>query len=144
VVLESFLGVIADAELISTPLDPMDKILFMVMLVESATDIDRDSHLLFLMAKTYSDVSGEYMVDQIAGLSGLLTLQTDAERDIYIKGIANKTAATSIKVKKLAAERQKKYEFASFNRQEQYMDFIEQGMIQEELEFLGGIGIGKR
>lgn len=56
------------------------------------------------MAKTYSDISGEYMVDQIAALFGLLALQTDIERDAYLKQIASKTNATLVKMKELATE----------------------------------------
>jgi hypothetical protein len=144
VILESFLGVIADAESMNTPMDPIDKTLFLVMLVEAATDIDRDSHLLFLMAKTYTDVSNEYMIDQIAGISGLLTLQNDADRDAYIKGVATKAKATTIKVKNLATERQRKYELVSFARQEQYMEYIQEGIIQEELSLFGSSVIGRR
>jgi hypothetical protein len=107
------------------------------MLVESAKDIDRDSHLLFLMAKTYFDISNKYMIDQIAGMAGLLSLQNDAARDTYVKEVANESRATSTKVKDLAAERQRQYELVNFNRQEQYMEFIREGMIQ-------GVVIGRR
>ncbi len=142
--LENFIGAITDADVIGKPLDPFDKTLFITMLVEAATDIDRDSHLLFLMAKTYTDVSNEYMVNQIAGLAGILTLQSNAERDAYVKEMADKAKATSIEIRNLAIERQEKYELANSNRQEQYMEFIEQAMIQEELNLLGGIGVGRR
>ncbi len=50
----------------------------------------------------------------------------------------------STKVKNLAAERQRKYELTSFNRQEQYIEFIQEAMMQEELSMAGGIGIGRR
>ena len=125
-------------------LSQLDQTLFTTMLVESAKDIDRDSHLLFLMAKTYSDVSNEYMIDQIAGLSGVLMMQNDSERDAYVKRIASESRATSTKVKALAAERQKVYELANSNRRQQYMQFIEEGMLQEDLNILGGVGIGRR
>ncbi len=69
--LENFIGAITDADVIGKPLDPSDKTLFIMMLVEAVTDIDRDTHLLFLMAKTYMDVSDEYMVKQLVGLSNL-------------------------------------------------------------------------
>jgi hypothetical protein len=137
VVLQDFLGVIYAAESMGTQLNPIDQTLFVVMLVESAKDIDRDSHLLFLMAKTYFDISNKYMIDQIAGMAGLLSLQNDAARDTYVKEVANESRATSTKVKDLAAERQRQYELVNFNRQEQYMEFIREGMIQ-------GVVIGRR
>jgi hypothetical protein len=130
VVLQDFLGVIYAVESMGKQLNPIDQTLFVVMLVESAKDIDRDSHLLFLMAKTYFDISNKYMIDQIAGMAGLIYLQNDAARDTYVKEVANESRATSIKVKDLAAERQRQYELVNFNRQEQYMEFIREGMIQ--------------
>jgi len=144
VTLENFIGAITDADVVGRPLDPSDNTLFVTMLVETATDIDRDTHLLFLMAKTYTDVSNEYMISQIAGLSGLVALESNAERDAYVKEMAEKAKAISIEIRNLSIERQEKYELANSNRQEQYMEFIEQAMIQEELGLLSGIGIGRR
>lgn len=126
------------------PMSPIDQTLYVTLLVESATDIDRDSHLLFLTAKTYVDVSNEYMLDQIASISGLLYLQTDAARDTYLNQVMQKTAATTRKVKDLAADRQRKYQLANFARQAQYMDFMEQEIISESIYLSGAIGIGRR
>ena len=125
-------------------MDPSDKTLYVGMLVETATDIDRDSHQLFLMAKTYTDVSNEYMIGQIAGLSGLLSIQNNADRDAHVQALTNKSRDTSMKIKNLVTERQQQYELASFNRQAQYMVFIEEATRQEELGLLSGIGIGRR
>ncbi len=61
--MENFLGTISDMESIGESLSLIEQTLYTELLVETATDIDRDSHLLFLMAKTYFDVSSEYMVD---------------------------------------------------------------------------------
>ncbi|CAF1508175.1 unnamed protein product, partial [Adineta steineri] len=144
VILDNFLGVIADAEKINQGLNLMDQTLYVMMLVQAATEIDQDSHLLFLTAKTYTDISNEYMVDQIAGISGLLALQTDSQRDIYVKQMVQKAETTAQKVKDLAADRQRKYHLASFDRQEQYMEFMQLGMIEEQIDILGGVGIGKR
>ncbi|CAF2251726.1 unnamed protein product [Rotaria magnacalcarata] len=143
VILQDFLGAISDVEFIGKPLDPIDQTLFLVLLVESVTDIDRDSHLLFLMSKTYSDVSKKYMIDQIAGLAGALAIQSNDERDNYVKEVANKSQTISNQVKDLATERHKEYEMTNLFRQEQYMQYIQEGMLQE-LNNLGGMGIGRR
>ena len=58
------------------------------------------------------------MFDQIAGVSCLLSLQTDNERDIYLKQMANRTRATSVKIKNLATELQRNNELMDFERQE--------------------------
>ncbi|CAF1313407.1 unnamed protein product [Rotaria sordida] len=144
VIMENFLGVIADAETINKPLDPIDKMLYMTMLIEAATDIDRDSHLLFLMAKTYSDVSNEYMINQIAGISGFLTLQTNEEREAYLQSVSNKTETIASQIIQLAAQRQLKYEEVSFARQLEYEQFIEESEVHEITDLFGGIGVGKR
>ncbi|CAM4950534.1 unnamed protein product [Rotaria socialis] len=143
VILQDFLGAISDVELMGRPLDPIDQTLFLVLLVESVTDIDRDSHLLFLMSKTYSDVSKKYMIDQIAGLAGALAIQSNDERDIYVKEVANKSKTISNQVKELATERHKDYEMTNLFRQQQYMQYIQEGMLQE-LNNLDGMGIGRR
>jgi hypothetical protein len=130
-------------ESVGKSLDLIDKTLYTVYLVETITDIDRDSHLLFLMAKTYFDVSSEYIVDQIASISGLLAIQDDAERDAYVKEVAMNSKATSEKVKELAAERQRNYELASFRRQNQYMQFIQEATVHEEGKGANEIGIEK-
>lgn len=142
--MENFLGVIADAEKINQQLDMMDKILYITMLVEAATDIDRDSHLLFLMAKTYTDISSRYMESQIAGISGLLTIQTPSERELFLQSIANATVGIAEQIKGIATDRQSKYEDVNFARQLEYMEFIEESTKHEAIDILGGIGIGKR
>ncbi|CAF0808871.1 unnamed protein product [Adineta ricciae] len=144
VILEDFLGVIADVQSIGQSLDPIDKAVFVTMLAETAKDIDEDTHMLFLMANIYSNVSSKHLVDRIASLSGLLTIQNNAERDVYVKSVANTTQHTSLEIKRLAADRQKAYESASSVRQEQYMNLIQEVTLQEELDLLGGIGIGRR
>ncbi|CAF4043059.1 unnamed protein product [Rotaria sp. Silwood1] len=144
VIMENFLSAIAEAQAMDKPLDPMDQTLYTTMLVESATDIDRDSHQLFLIAKTYSNVSSEFMVNQVAGLSGFLILQTDAERNAYLQAMANKTTTISNRVKQLATERQIEYELANLARQEQYLKFLQEAALHEVVDIIGGIGIGKR
>ena len=142
--MEDFLGVIADYQSMGQSIESSDKELFTTLLVGAATDIDRDSHQLFLMAKTYLDVSSEYLVDQVAGLSGFLFLQNDADRETHLRAMGNKTMATSGRVKQLATDRQRVYELASFERQQQYADYIQEGTMQESLDLFGESGIGKR
>lgn len=93
------------------------------------------------MAKSYYDVSKEHMIDQIAGLGGVLALQNNDERDIYLQQVAGKTKTTSNKIKNLATERQREYSLMNLDRQKQYMQFIQEGMLQE-LNNLGTANIG--
>jgi hypothetical protein len=60
-------------------------------------------------------------------------IQTDAERDAYVKDVTMKTKATSEKIKELATERQRNYALASLDRQDQYKEFIKRATIQEEM-----------
>ena len=129
--MERFLGTINDMESMGKSLELQDKTLYTVLLVEAATDIDRDSHLLFLMAKTYYDVSHEYMVDQINSVASFLMIETDAERDAYLRDIIMENQAISDRVKTLASERQNIYKLASASRQNQYIQFIQEETFQE-------------
>ena len=76
------------------------------MLVVSATKIDRDSHQLILMAKTYLDVSREFLVDKVAELGRFLLLQTDAERSAQLQILTSQRVAISNRVMELARQRQ--------------------------------------
>jgi hypothetical protein len=74
------------------------------------------------------------MVDQISSVSGLLVIQTDAERDAFIKGVAVKTKETTDKMKEISTQRQRAYELACLDRQDQYKQFIQQVNIRQGIE----------
>jgi hypothetical protein len=94
------------------------------LLVPSATTIESGAHLLFTMAKTYYAVSSEHMVNQIAGISRMLVLQTDEARNAQLQLASNNTLITSLKITQLAQERHALYLQETHNRQAEYTAYI--------------------
>jgi hypothetical protein len=125
-VLFEFIAVIDAMQLINGVLDDADREFYVSLLLDTADEIDRGAHLLYIMSKTYYDISSQYMVNQIAGISGLLLLQTNSERDSYLKQLAQDTLSTSSKVSRMALERKQQYEQRNKARQDEYERFIQQ------------------
>jgi hypothetical protein len=119
------------------PLEASDRELFVEMLSATSQEIERGAHLLFVMSKTYHDVSSEYMVNQIVGMNNLLYLQTDAERKAYLNSLSLNTTATSTKIIQLAQRRHNEYTVRNKARQEEYEQFLAK-LEAEELELLIG------
>jgi hypothetical protein len=125
-VLFEFIAVIDAMQLINGVLDDADREFYVSLLLDTADEIDRGAHLLYIMSKTYYDISSQYMVNQIAGISGLLLLQTNSERESYMKQLAQDTLSTSSKVSRMALERKQQYEQRNKARQDEYERFIQQ------------------
>ena len=132
-VLYKFINTIKDVALANEPLDAADREFFVTEMLQVADDIDRDAHLLYIMAKTYYDVSSQYMINQISRMPGLAVTQTDSEREIHLKQLGQDTLLTSAKVSRMALERKQQYEQRNRARQNDYKRFIQQ-LISEELE----------
>ena len=130
----NFLDIFAKIQSTGRPFDP----LLIKLLVQSATEIDRDSHELFLVAKSYFDVSSEFLINQAAGLADLLLLQTDGERDTRLKILANQRTAISNRVMEIAAERWRMHQAEFLERQQEYAAML------ESIALSGGVTIGKR
>ena len=125
-ILYEFIQVIEDTQAVSAVLDDADREFYVTLLLPAADDIDRGAHLLYLMAQTYYDVSQKYMMTQIAGISGLILTQTDAERTSRMKQIAQETTSTSAKVSRMALERRQEYDQRNKERQAHYKNFLQQ------------------
>jgi hypothetical protein len=78
-ILYEFVDTIKNVILIGGILDDADREFYVLNMLDVADDIDRGAHLLYIMAKTYYDVSNQYMINQIAGLAALAVIQTDSE-----------------------------------------------------------------
>ncbi|CAF3715450.1 unnamed protein product [Rotaria sp. Silwood1] len=124
IVVKDFVEVIQIAQTDNLLVDPIDREFFTEMLIPAATTIESGAHLLFTMAKTYYAVSSEHMIDQIAGISQLLTLQTDEARKAHLQQASNKTITTSLKITQMAQERHSIYLEKTRNRQAEYTAYI--------------------
>ena len=104
---------------------------------ETADEIDRGAHLLYLMATTYYDISKKYMINQISEMTGLVVIQTDSERQIRLKKLAQDTLDTSGKVSRMALERKQQYEQRNLARQEEYKRYLQQVTLNELTASIG-------
>ncbi|CAF4604140.1 unnamed protein product [Rotaria socialis] len=136
-ILFEFVAVIEATEMISGYLDDADREFYVTLLLQTADDIDRGAHLLYIMSKTYYDVSAKYMMNQIAGISGLLVTQTNEERENRMKQIAQETLSTSAKVSRMALERRQQYEQRNKERQDVYQQFIQEASLNEFQSSIG-------
>ena len=105
-------------------IDPSDREFFVEILSITCQEIERGAHLLYVMSKTYYDISSEYMVNQIASMNTLLLLETDTERSSYLHSLASNTTSTSTQIIRLAEERQNEYSSRNKERREEYERFL--------------------
>lgn len=130
-ILFQFISVIETTQIIDGVLDNADREFYVLLLLDSADEIEQGANLLYTMSKTYYDISSRYMMDRIAGISGLLVTQTDSERQHLMKQLANDTLTTSSKVSRMVLERKELYQQHNKARQNQYQQFIQQVLIDE-------------
>ena len=137
IVAYEFIKAIKEAQANNTLLEASDRELFVEVLSITSQEIERGAHLLYIMSKTYYDVSSEHMVDQIVRMNNLLLLQTDAERKSYLQSLSNQTTATSAKIIQLAESRQNEYVLRNKARQAEYEKFL-LNAAEEDLDLLIG------
>ena len=135
--MHGFIGALKEAQAQNLLLEPSDRELFMEIISITCQEIERGAHLLYVMSKTYYDISSEYMIDQIAGINGLLFLQTDSERLSSLRSLSLNTTSTSTRIKKLAQERHSEYNSRNKARREEYERFLAK-IAEEELDIFIG------
>jgi hypothetical protein len=131
------IGAIKDAQAHDLLIDPADREFFVEILSITCQEIERGAYLLYVMSKTYYDISSEYMIDKIASMNKLLLLQTDTERTAQLHLLSSNTTATSTQIIQLAQERQNEYTSRNKARRGEYEKFLIK-MAEEDLE--GSIG----
>ncbi|UJR06841.1 hypothetical protein I4U23_011129 [Adineta vaga] len=136
-ILFEFIGVIEETEMASGVLDDADREFYVTLLLGTADEIDRGAHLLYIMSKTYYDISHQYIMTQIAGISQFLLPQTDTERENRMKQIAQETLSTSAKVSRMALERRQQYDQRNEERRIAYEQFIQQVALEDLQSSIG-------
>ncbi|CAF3627324.1 unnamed protein product [Adineta steineri] len=125
-ILHEFVDTIKHVTLSDGVLDDADREFFVLQMRDAADEIEQAAHLLYIMSKTYYDVSNQYMMGQVAGISRLAVIQTDSERQTYMAQLAQDTLSTSAKVSRMVLERKQNYEQRNQARQYQLKQFIQQ------------------
>ncbi|CAF1682404.1 unnamed protein product, partial [Adineta ricciae] len=98
IIVHELIASIKEAQENNLLIDPSDRELFVEILSITCQEIERGAHLLYVMSKTYYDISSEYMYAQVVSMSGLLEPKSDSQRTAYLKSIASNTTSTSTKI----------------------------------------------
>lgn len=99
---------------------------YLDMLKEDVVGIYRESHLLYIMSKTYYDVSSEYMMSQLAGLAKMIAASSDEERNALKSQLMQDTQMVQNEISRLALQRKHEYDMANERRQEEIEQYMQE------------------
>ncbi|CAF1276891.1 unnamed protein product [Didymodactylos carnosus] len=94
-------------------------------LKQEAIGILNEASLLYIMSKTYVDVSSQHLMQRLAGLSKLLTAKDDHERNQLNNQLSIDTKLTQQHVTHLAIKRRQAYHDAVIKRQTELTQIID-------------------
>ena len=83
--------------------------IFIEILTKQSLNIHETSHSLFVMSRTYVDMSKEFLMPRLSGLSLMLAAKNDKERKMLNNQLASETIIAQKKVKALIEERKMMY-----------------------------------
>ncbi|CAF1021089.1 unnamed protein product [Rotaria sordida] len=123
----------------------IDRILILELLNGNSINLYHESYTLFMMARTYFDVSKQHLMPRLAGLSLMLTAENDNERQRLLSELERNTLDVQANVTQLVNERKTIYKKiisekrAAFNEQINNQDANgnELAIIQEGKMLLG-------
>ncbi|CAF3710866.1 unnamed protein product [Rotaria sp. Silwood1] len=72
-----------------------------------ASSVHHTAYVIYVMPRTYYEVSSRYLLDRPAGLSEMLTVRNDEERTVMMKKLADETKSVTQQVEALIQEQQK-------------------------------------
>ncbi|CAF4987284.1 unnamed protein product [Rotaria sp. Silwood1] len=113
-----------------------ERTFYVDLLKGQAVDIHRQTYILYVMSRTYVDISNEFMMDKVSGLAKMLGMRTNPEREQAVKQLLIDTEKAQNKVQALADERKKTFEERVLKRQnelEKYIDYLG-GKTQDDLD----------
>ncbi|CAF4699342.1 unnamed protein product [Rotaria socialis] len=113
-----------------------ERMLYVDLLKEQAVDIHRHTYVLYVMSRTYVDISNEFMMDKLSGLATMLTMQTDSEREQALRKLDKDTNTAQAKVEALANERKRTFEAALTKRKNDLQKYLDNlgGASKEDLD----------
>jgi hypothetical protein len=94
-------------------------------LIPATIAIEQSSQLLDMMARTYTDVSQDHMLGQIASSKTYLGLDSESKRAANQRQLWKNTVEQSVIVARLAQERQNEFAETSPQRQTDYSKYLE-------------------
>ena len=94
------------------------------MLKDDTYGIHRESYILFIMSRTYYDVSNRYLMSRLASLSNMLTAKDDEERSKKMSDLETNTNATIDQVEELVRARKADFDIELGKRQNELTALI--------------------
>ena len=101
-----------------------ERLFFVDLLKAQAGEIDSQSQMLYLMSRTYVDMSTKYIMTRLAGLSKMLVARDDAERNRLLAELSQETQSTQQGVMNLVTERKTNYQITIRKRRVELENFI--------------------
>ena len=91
----------------------------------NSINLYHQSYLLFIMARTYYDISKKYLMPRLSGLSPMLIAGTDNERRVLLNKFRNDTAEVQTKVIELLNERKQNYKKVISKKHAEFNEHID-------------------
>ncbi|CAF0879346.1 unnamed protein product [Didymodactylos carnosus] len=114
----------ASSQLDTKKLTVEDRNIVLDLLKEQTIAIHRSTYMVFIMARTYVDMSDKYLMNQIAGLSKMLAATTDTQRNQLKSQLFQTSTTLAEEVGKMALERKQQYHERINNRLSEVNDFL--------------------
>lgn len=103
-----------------------ERLFYVDLLKAQADDIEAQSGMLFTMARTYYDMSTQFIMQRLAGISKMLTAANDNERNQMLAELNHNTRDTQVAVLNLVAERKRSYQEKVRQRRAELTTFLAQ------------------
>ncbi|UJR17428.1 hypothetical protein I4U23_004323 [Adineta vaga] len=115
---------------------PSERLFYIDLLKGQAMDIHRQTFILYVMSRTYVDISNEFMMDKLSGLARMFGMQTDQERKQAVQKLLKDTEEAQEKVQALADKRKKTFEETISKRKNELETYLNQhgGKTQNDLD----------
>ncbi|CAF1139671.1 unnamed protein product [Didymodactylos carnosus] len=119
--------------------DKTDRVILLDELKNAAVIIHKQSYKLFILSKTYVDISNKYFMSRLAGLSKMITAKDDQERNLFMKQLTDETETVQQELKNLAEQRKKIYHDAVEKKLTELDSFIQNlgGTDADDLKTIG-------
>lgn len=113
-----------------------ERTFYLELLRFQAIDIHRETYILYIMSRTYVDISREFMMDKLSGLAGMLAMQTDQDRERAVKQLLKDTDEAEAKINALANERKLTFTAKLVERKNELETYLNSigGKTQEDLD----------
>ncbi|CAF1235197.1 unnamed protein product [Rotaria sordida] len=120
-----------------------ERLFYVDLLKAQAVNIHKVSYDLFIMSRTYVDMSNSFLMKRLAGLSQMLTTNDDNERMRLLNQLSHETTVGQDKIISLVNERKANYTQAVAKRRLELDTFI-QGLGGSSQLDLNAINDGKK